>query len=80
LIRGTNREIGGRIEFFPRGEFFPTVQTKTGLTGFLNRSARFSPVGCREEFLSKDKMPGAIITEWSRWEPPFVTVRNTNRD
>jgi hypothetical protein len=33
--------------------FFPTVQAKTGLTGFPNRSDRFSPVGCREEFLSK---------------------------
>jgi hypothetical protein len=33
--------------------FFPTVHAKTGLTGFPNRSDRFSPVGCREEFLSK---------------------------
>jgi hypothetical protein len=46
--------IGGRFEFFPRVEFFPTVQTKTGLTGFPNRSDRFSFVGCREEFLSKE--------------------------
>jgi hypothetical protein len=37
-------------------EFFPTVQAKTGLTGFPNRSNRFSPVGCREEFLS-EKVP-----------------------
>jgi hypothetical protein len=48
------RSIGRRFEFFPRVEFFPTVQTKTGLTGFPNRSDRFSPVGCREEFLSKE--------------------------
>jgi hypothetical protein len=30
------RSIGGRFEFFPRVEFFPTVQTKTGLTGFVD--------------------------------------------
>jgi hypothetical protein len=42
------------LSFFPRVEFFPTVQTKTGLTGFPNRSDRFSPMGCREEFLSKE--------------------------
>jgi hypothetical protein len=46
--------IGRRFEFFPRVEFFPTVQAKTGVTGFPNRSDRFSPVGCREEFLSKE--------------------------
>jgi hypothetical protein len=34
--------------------FFPTVQAKTGLTGFPNRSNRFRPVGCREGFLSKE--------------------------
>jgi hypothetical protein len=33
--------------------FFPTIQAKTGLTGFPNQSDRFSPVGCREEFLSE---------------------------
>jgi hypothetical protein len=48
------RSIGGRFEFFPRVEFFPTVQTKTGLTSFPNRSDRFSPVGYRKEFLSKE--------------------------
>jgi hypothetical protein len=46
--------IGRRFEFFPRVEFFPTVQAKTSPTGFPNRSDRFSPVGCREEFLSKE--------------------------
>jgi hypothetical protein len=39
--------------FFPRAEFFPTVQDKTGLTSFPNRSDRFSPIGCREEFFSE---------------------------
>jgi hypothetical protein len=34
--------------------FFPNVQAKTGLTGFPNRSDWFRPVGCREEFLSKE--------------------------
>jgi hypothetical protein len=34
--------------------FFPTVQAKTDLTGFLNRSDRFRPVGCREEFWSRE--------------------------
>jgi hypothetical protein len=34
--------------------FFPTVQAKTDLTGFPNRSNRFRPVGCREGFLSKE--------------------------
>jgi hypothetical protein len=53
-VERIRRSIGGRFEFFPRVEFFPTVQTKTGLTGFPNRSGRFSPVGCREEFLSKE--------------------------
>jgi hypothetical protein len=48
------RSIGGRFEFFPRVEFFLTFQTKTGLTGFPNRSDGFSPVVCREEFLSKE--------------------------
>jgi hypothetical protein len=46
--------IGGRFEFFPWVVFFPTVQVKTGLTGFPNRSDRFRPVGYREGFLSKE--------------------------
>jgi hypothetical protein len=33
--------------------FFPTVQAKTGLTGFPNQSDRLSPMGCHEEFFSK---------------------------
>jgi hypothetical protein len=33
---------------------FPTIQAKTGLTGFPNRSDRFRPVGCREVFLRKE--------------------------
>jgi hypothetical protein len=36
--------------------FFPTVQAKTGLTGFPNWSDRFRPVGCREVFLSKESL------------------------
>jgi hypothetical protein len=40
--------------FFPWVELFPTVQAKTGLTGFPNRCDWFSPVGCCEEFLSKE--------------------------
>jgi hypothetical protein len=31
-----------------------TVQTKIGLTDFQHLSGRFSPVGCREEFLSNE--------------------------
>jgi hypothetical protein len=42
------------VEFFPRAVFFPTVQAKTGLTSFPNRSNRFRPVGCGEVFLSKE--------------------------
>jgi hypothetical protein len=42
------------VKFFQRAVFFPTVQEKIGLTGFLNQSHRFCPVGCREEFLSKE--------------------------
>jgi hypothetical protein len=53
-VERIRRSIGGRFQFFPRVEFFPTVQTKIGLTGFPNRSKRFSPVGCHEEFLSKE--------------------------
>jgi hypothetical protein len=34
--------------------FFPTVQAKTGLTGFPKWSDRLRPVGCREVFLSKE--------------------------
>jgi hypothetical protein len=34
--------------------FFPTVQAKTGLTSFTNRSDQFCPVGCRAGFLSKE--------------------------
>jgi hypothetical protein len=34
--------------------FFPTVQAKTDLTGFPNRSHRFRHVGYREVFLSKE--------------------------
>jgi hypothetical protein len=48
------RSIYLRFEFFPRVEFFSTVQAKTGLTDLPNRSDRFSPVGCREGFLSKE--------------------------
>jgi hypothetical protein len=53
-VERIGRSIGGRFEFFPRVEFFPTVQTKAGLTSFSNRFDRFSPVGCRDEFLSKE--------------------------
>jgi hypothetical protein len=38
----------------PRAVFFPTVQTKIGLTGFPNWSDRFRPVGCRERSLNKE--------------------------
>jgi hypothetical protein len=34
--------------------FFPTVEAKTDLTGFPNRSDWFRRVGCREGFLSKE--------------------------
>jgi hypothetical protein len=34
--------------------FFPTVQAKTSLTSFPNRSDWFHPVGCRDGFLSKE--------------------------
>jgi hypothetical protein len=53
-VERTGRSIGGRFEFFLRVEFSPTVQTKTGLTGFPNQSDRFSTVGCREEFSNKE--------------------------
>jgi hypothetical protein len=53
-VERIGRSIGGRFEFFPRVEFFSTVQAKTGLTGFPNRSDRFRPVGYREGFLSKE--------------------------
>jgi hypothetical protein len=53
-VERIGRSIGGRFEFFPRVEFFPTVQTKTRSDRFPNRSNRFSPVGCREELLSKE--------------------------
>jgi hypothetical protein len=50
------------VEFFPRAVFFPTVQAKTGLTGFPNRFDRFRPVGCREGLLSKE----VSIAPWLR--------------
>jgi hypothetical protein len=53
-VERIGRSIGGSVEFFPRAVFFPTVQAKTDLTGFPNRSDRFFPVGCREVFLSKE--------------------------
>jgi hypothetical protein len=33
-VERIGRSIGGRVEFFSRAVFFPTVQAKTGLTGF----------------------------------------------
>jgi hypothetical protein len=51
-VERIGRSIGG--EFFPLVVFFPTVQAKTGLTGFPDRSDRFRPMGCRERFLSKE--------------------------
>jgi hypothetical protein len=39
--------------FFPLVVLFSIVQAETVLTGFPNRSGQFSPVGCREEFLSE---------------------------
>jgi hypothetical protein len=35
------------------GGVLPDCPGKTDLTGFPNQSDRLSPVGCREEFLSK---------------------------
>jgi hypothetical protein len=53
-VERIGRSIGGRFEFFPWVVFFPTVEAKTGLTGFPNRSDQFRPVGCREGFSSKE--------------------------
>jgi hypothetical protein len=53
-VERIRRSIGGRFEFFPQAVFFPTVQAKTVLAGFSNRSDRFHPVGCCEGFLSKE--------------------------
>jgi hypothetical protein len=53
-VERIGRSIGGRVQFFLRAVFFPTVQANTGLTSFPNRSDWFRPVGCREEFLSKE--------------------------
>jgi hypothetical protein len=53
-VEQIGRSIGGRVEFFPRGVFSPTVEAKTGQTGFPNRSDRFRPVGCQEGFSSKE--------------------------
>jgi hypothetical protein len=53
-VERIGRSIGGSVEFFPWAVFFLTVQAKTGLIGFPNRSDRFLPVGCREVFLSKE--------------------------
>jgi hypothetical protein len=55
-VERIGRTIAWSFEFFPRIEFFPTVQAKTGLTGFPNWSDRFSPVGCPKEFLT-EKVP-----------------------
>jgi hypothetical protein len=54
LICGTNREID-RLEsdVFLAGCILPDCPGKTGLTGFSNRSDRFSPVGCCEVSLSR---------------------------
>jgi hypothetical protein len=54
------RSIAWSFEFFPRAVFFLTVQAKTGLTGFPNRSDRFLPMGCQEGFLSN----GVSVVPW----------------
>jgi hypothetical protein len=46
-VERIGRSIGGRVEFFPRAVFFPTVQAKTGLTGFALWAAE-------KGFLSKE--------------------------
>jgi hypothetical protein len=43
-VERIGRSISGRVDFFPRAVFFPTVQAKTGVTGFPNQSDRFHPV------------------------------------
>jgi hypothetical protein len=53
-VERIERSLGGRFEFFRQAGFFTTVQAKTGLTGFPNRSDQFRPVGCREGILSKE--------------------------
>jgi hypothetical protein len=45
---------------FPVGCVLPDYPGKTGLTGFSNQSDWFSPVGCREGFLSK----GVFVALW----------------
>jgi hypothetical protein len=52
-VERIGRSIPWSFEFFLRAVFFPTVQAKTGLTGFPNQSGQFRPVGCRERFLRK---------------------------
>jgi hypothetical protein len=53
-VERIGRSIAWGFEFFLLAVFYPTVQAKTDLTGFPNRSDRFRPVGCREGFLSKE--------------------------
>jgi hypothetical protein len=59
-VERIGRSIAWSFEFFPQAVFFPTIQAKTGLTGFPNRFDRFRRVGCREGFLSK----GVSVELW----------------
>jgi hypothetical protein len=45
--------------------FFLTVQAKTGLTGFPNRSDRFRPVGCREGFFEQGILCSSMASFYS---------------
>jgi hypothetical protein len=51
-VERIGRSITRSFEFFSRAVFFSTVQANWS-AGFPNRSDRFSPVGCCEEFLSE---------------------------
>jgi hypothetical protein len=59
-VERIGRSIAWSFEFFPAGCVLPDCPGKTGLTGFPNRSDRFSPLGCREGFLSK----GVSVVIW----------------
>jgi hypothetical protein len=59
-VLGTKLLAKGSSRGAPTGCVLPDCLGKTSLTVFPNRSDRFSPVGCREGFLSK----GVSVVLW----------------
>jgi hypothetical protein len=78
-VNGSGEWIGGRKKKKVHALYCLRPLVPAGVTSDALVAGRVTSRDAARN-TSRDQRPGAIIAGWSRWEPPLVTVRNTNRD